>query len=309
MKRKPKTVWCCLDGKIDNRRAHEMSDIFNEVSGGADTSKLTPIEIALGIDEDGMTTAKRLYEFLELNTAVYARWFRNNVLDNEFAEEGTDYFPFNTNVECGGQASRDAKLTARFAKKLSMTQKNKKGEQAREYFTRLEERVKEVAVDRSQLDPRTQLMLQLAENISRQELEQKRQAAEQERQAAELEQVKENQKAITQALAKPMEMDFRTWANRSLSAIAESGNFLYIGDSRQRHQAIRSESYERLNGKRPCRLDQRVLRAKKEATMSGASNAQVNAINKLSVIEADRDLKPVYESVVREMLAAYQVNV
>ena len=31
------------------------------------TSTQTPIEIALKIDENGMTTAKKLYEFLELS--------------------------------------------------------------------------------------------------------------------------------------------------------------------------------------------------------------------------------------------------
>lgn len=130
-----------------------MNDLMVTVT---DTSRLTPIEIALGIDEDGMTTAKMLYEFLELNTAVYARWFRNNILENEFAEEGTDYFPFNTNVECGGQASKDARLTARFAKKLSMTQKNEKGEQAREYFTRVEDAAKEMVLRVNEMSPELQ---------------------------------------------------------------------------------------------------------------------------------------------------------
>ena len=31
------------------------------------TGNQTPIEIALGVDERGMTTAKKLYEFLELD--------------------------------------------------------------------------------------------------------------------------------------------------------------------------------------------------------------------------------------------------
>lgn len=84
-----------------------------------DTSHRTPIEIALGIDEKGMTTAKKLYEFLELHPASYARWYKSNIADNEFAEENVDFFPFNINAECGGQASKDAKLTARFTKKLS----------------------------------------------------------------------------------------------------------------------------------------------------------------------------------------------
>lgn len=36
-----------------------MDEIMN-------TSQRTPIEIALGIDSQGRTTAKKLYEFLEL---------------------------------------------------------------------------------------------------------------------------------------------------------------------------------------------------------------------------------------------------
>ena len=59
-----------------------------------DTSSLTPIEIALGVDENGMTTAKRLYEFLELDMSNYAKWFRRNILENDFAEENTDYWVF-----------------------------------------------------------------------------------------------------------------------------------------------------------------------------------------------------------------------
>lgn len=34
----------------------------------------TPIEIALDIDSDGMTTARKLYQFLELRKADFARW-------------------------------------------------------------------------------------------------------------------------------------------------------------------------------------------------------------------------------------------
>ena len=64
-----------------------MSGIFNEVFTGRDTSRLTPIEIALGIDNEGRTTATKLYDFLELNPSNYSKWFRKNILENEFAEE------------------------------------------------------------------------------------------------------------------------------------------------------------------------------------------------------------------------------
>lgn len=123
-----------------------MNDIFNEVFGESDTSKLTPIEIALGIDSEGRTTAKKLYEFLELDMSNYAKWFRKNILENDFAEENTDYWVFVPKDEnpLGGRPTQDAKLTASFAKKLSMMQKNQKGEAARNYFVGVENGAKKL---------------------------------------------------------------------------------------------------------------------------------------------------------------------
>lgn len=121
-----------------------MNDLFNETFSKADTSEQTPIEIALGVDEHGMTTAKKLYKFLELEPAHYARWCEKNILQNQFAERDVDFWAFTTNGEWGGQASTDFKLTASFAKKLSMISKSKKGEAARNYFVGVENGVKKI---------------------------------------------------------------------------------------------------------------------------------------------------------------------
>lgn len=271
-----------------------MNDILN-------TSNQTPIEIALGIDENGMTTAKRLYDFLELNPGNYARWCKSNITENEFAEENIDYWAFFINEEWGGQATQDFKLTAHFAKKLSMKGNGAKAEEAREYFTRLEEKTKDRAIDRAQLSPQLQLMNMLVENMSRQELEQKRQA---EKLAA----LEENQKAINTAMLGQRTESFKGWANRCLSAIAESSNYLYIGSREERHRAVRAESYERLNQKKPCRLNQRVESEKGRASIAGASAARIKEITKLSIIESDKALKPLYEAVIREMMIAYCVE-
>ena len=119
----------------------------------------TPIEIALGIDENGMTTAKKLYSFLELDPKNYSRWYRMNILENEFAEEDVDYEVFFMNDEnpLGGRPTQDFKLTAPFAKKLSMTAKNERGEEARNYFIGVEDKLKEVA--KRELTPLEQLEL------------------------------------------------------------------------------------------------------------------------------------------------------
>lgn len=103
----------------------------------------TPIEIALGVDADGMTTAKQLYNFLELNPAHYKRWATQNIVRNPYGEENIDYFPFTINGEWGGRATTDYKITANFAKKLSMMTSSPKGEIAREYFLSCEKVIKE----------------------------------------------------------------------------------------------------------------------------------------------------------------------
>lgn len=112
------------------------------------TANQTPIEIALGIDADGCTTARRLYEFLELDSSHYSRWCKKNILNNQFAEENTDYLRFAIEGETptGGKLLRDDyKLTATFAKKLAMASGSPKGEEARDYFLRTEDALKLVA--------------------------------------------------------------------------------------------------------------------------------------------------------------------
>lgn len=126
---------------------------MNEIT--INTSNQTPIEIALGIDEEGMTTARKLYAFLELDSSNYSRWCKSNITGNEFAEENVDYWAFVINDEWGGQATKDYKITAHFAKKLSVKGNSEKAEEAREYFTRLEEKVKQQVIDYSKLSPRT----------------------------------------------------------------------------------------------------------------------------------------------------------
>ena len=110
------------------------------------TSNQTPIEIALGIDENGYTTARKLYAFLELRPDNFSRWAKKNITANDFAVENEDYMRLVIEDETptGGTIQReDYKLSASFAKKLSMQSKTAKGEQARQYFLKVEEKLKE----------------------------------------------------------------------------------------------------------------------------------------------------------------------
>lgn len=121
-----------------------------------------------------MTTARKLYAFLELDSSNYSRWCKSNITGNEFAEENVDYWAFVINDEWGGQATKDYKITAHFAKKLSVKGNSEKAEEAREYFTRLEEKVKQQVIDYSKLSPELQMFNQIFQQVAKTELEQKK---------------------------------------------------------------------------------------------------------------------------------------
>lgn len=132
-----------------------MNDLMNKVAQ-------TPIEIALGIDKNGMTTARKLYEFLGMDKSNYSRWIRNNITENQFATENEDFvrFVINDETPTGGKIAReDFRLSCNFAKKLSMMSKSEKGEQARQYFVRVEDGMKEVALRLQNMSPELQAII------------------------------------------------------------------------------------------------------------------------------------------------------
>ena len=129
-----------------------MTDII-AINEAIRSEEQTPIEIAMQIDENGMTTASALYEWLDLDPSHYARWCKSNILDNSFAIEGEDYIvakPSNGAFATDGERENtsnpkpktDYHITANLAKKLAMLTKSKRGEAARKYFLKIESEFK-----------------------------------------------------------------------------------------------------------------------------------------------------------------------
>jgi anti-repressor protein len=266
----------------------------------------TPIEIALGVDENGMTTAKKLYEFLEMDKSHYSRWVKANIVDNEFATENEDYFysPSMANESSRGNFADDYKLTAHFAKKLSMKGNGERAEQARQYFITVEDKAKEMAINRSQLSPQMQMFYAIADEQAKMELEQKRQAEQMNR-------IEQKQDAIVDTFQKTDDTeDFQKWANDRIAQIAESPKFDKGYGRSKNYSLARSESYERLKQKRNCRLDDRVQKAKGRALEErpDIKKSELDKINKIYIISNDKDLRPAYELVIKEMMMYYCVS-
>lgn len=131
------------------------------------TANQTPIEIALQIDDNGMTTASNLYAFLELNPSQFSRWCKRNIVNNKFATENVDYIRFDISVESAvkGQLKTDYKITSDFAKKLSMTGNTEKHEQARQYFIACEQGLK-IAMQKLQSTANTDKFISAIENMN-----------------------------------------------------------------------------------------------------------------------------------------------
>lgn len=272
-----------------------VGEIINAMAG---QELQTPIEIALGIDEKGMTTARRLYEFLELNPRNYSHWCKRNILENEFAEEKVDFWAIVVKDErnFNPKPTQDFKLTAHFAKKLSMKGSGERAEQAREYFSRLDEKMKEIAIDQSKLSPQLRYLISM-------ELKQKQQ----DERIRELESRIEQQDALMKNMrsrkTENTERDTtRRWALRSIGQIAESPSFNGIYN---RYQKVYWESYERLEEKTGCDLEELVKKAREKARKEGATKTRIKNISRQEIIAADEKLRESYASVIRDMLLAY----
>ena len=266
----------------------------------------TPIEIALNIDEDGKTTARALYEFLELAPQNYARWCKSNIVENDFAVEGEDYMRLaidgeslenrrsssmkNENYQ--PNPTQDYKLTAHFAKKLSMKGSGRKAELAREYFTVIEEKAKETVLNRSQLSPQTQLLMNLAESIAKSELEQKKQAER-------IDAIEKKQDAIQEACM-PIHPD--TWRrdvtlkfNKIQKKIGTPWNELYI------------EMYTELDRRAGVDTAIRLKNRRDRMRADGASKTRVQTTTRMDVIQDDKKLRVIFERILMDYELKYCV--
>ena len=218
----------------------------------------TPIEIALGVDENGMTTARALYEFLEMPTQNFARWAKTNIEDNEFYEENKDWWGFF--IVKNGNNCKDYRLTTDFAKHLSMESHSAKGKIARQYFITVEDKAKEMAINRSQLSPQMQMFYAIADGQAKMELEQKRQAEQ-------LNHVEQRVESIREVVA----MDTTSWRDDTGNILRKIGMELGGG---QAYSQVRTESYELLSKRMGVNLKQRLTNKRRRMADEGIDFVQ-----------------------------------
>lgn len=235
-----------------------------------------------------------------MNLAVgqFSRWAKTNILDNEFAVENEDYTGVDIDVE--GNIVPDYKLRISFAKKLCMKQGNERGEQARDYFIKVEDKLKEVAektIDISKLSPELQMFKQIWDGVAKTQLEQSELQKQLSVTAEKVGSV-ETTLSIIQDTIVQRDDDWRDAINKMLNnAVVASGT----GD----YRALRQRTYEILEERARCRLNVKLSNLKDRLKESGATKSKINAASKLDVIEGDVRLKEIYTSIVKEFSIRY----
>ena len=250
----------------------------------------TPIEIALGVDENGMTTARALYEFLSGEKSHFARWAKTNIEENEFYEKNKDWWGFATMAN--GNECKDYRLTTDFAKHLSMESHSARGKEARQYFITIEDRAKQEVINRSQLSPQMQMVMQMAESMARQELEQKRQAEKVNR----IEQTVSNMKEI---FTEPIG-DWKADINAKVRNISAKSGIDY--------QTLYNQMYGELENEAHCVLAR--LQNNKIKRMEDAGNTKTairEGTTKITVIFDNARLRVIFENIVRRYAMRYCV--
>ena len=176
------------------------------------------------------------------------------------------------------------KLISDFAKKLSMTAKNEKGEQARAYFVTVENKARDTQLQLQNLSPELRLLISL-------ELKQN----EQEKQ---LKQVKDDVKGIREVVA----IDHTSWRDETsklLRKISTSSN----GEVSFRD--IRNESYKLLERRMGVNLPTRLTNKRKRMLEEGVCKSKIERTNSLDVIADDKKLIEGYIAIVKEIAIKY----
>lgn len=130
------------------------------------------IKVETNSKEQQVVSAKELYDFLGYDKSQWARWYKKNIEDNDFAVQLVDYEPIDRmSSKENGNFAKDFAITIDFAKKLSMMAKTEKGEEARNYFLNCEKKL----MNPKPLNP-IELIIQSAQQLLMIQQEQEKQA-------------------------------------------------------------------------------------------------------------------------------------
>lgn len=185
-------------------------------------------------------------------------------------------------------------MTAKFAKKLSMTQKNERGEEAREYFTRVEDGAKKIILQFQHMSPQLQYMIKV-------EQEQKRQAQE----IAEVKELAQNSADRVESIREVVALDTTSWREDTRNIINKIAQELGGG---QAFQQVRADGYELLEKRMGVNLKQRLTNKRRRMADEGVCKSKRDKLTYVDIVAEDKKLIEGYTAIVKEMAIKYGIG-
>jgi anti-repressor protein len=266
------------------------------------TSELIPVYRNIrGIK---LVNARELHEWLGVGKD-FTSWIKDRIIQYDFGN--LDYTVFTEIGEnlAGGRPKTEYLITLDMAKELSMVERTEKGKEARQYFIKCEEKLKEVATEVSQLSPELQAFKQIFDTMAKSELEQKRlkqQLNEVNHQAlqakAETAAVKEEVQAIREVVEIRPSENWRADTNSLIKKIC-----FKLSD----YQKPKEEVYKALQERGACDLKRRLENMRARLLLNGGSKSKADQMNYLDVIADDKKLIEIYTAIVKELAIKYKV--
>lgn len=173
-----------------------------------------------------------------------------------------------------GNNCKDYRLTTDFAKHLSMESHSSKGKIARQYFITVEDKAKEMAINRSQLSPQMQMFYAIADEQAKMELEQKRQAEQ-------INHVEQRVESIREVVA----LDTTSWRDDTGNILRKISMELGGG---QAYSQVRAESYELLSKRMGVNLKQRLTNKRRRMADEGICKSTRDKLSYVDIIAEDK---------------------
>lgn len=256
--------------------------------------------IKIDTNEKGqqLVSAKELYLGLGLNKAAWSRWYKANIIHNDFFRPGIDYIGVQHDVE--GNETMDFAISLEFAKHIAMMARTEKSHEYRNYFIECENSLKGQALNTSELSPELQMFNQLFKAMANNELETK----EAKRIALNANNTAEEVKEEIQSMRDVITLDSNGWRKETtkiINRIAQKlGGFAEIN-------ILKKEIYQLLNDRLGVDVNRRLLEKKKRMALEGVSKSKIEKTNILDVISEDKKLIDGYLNIVRQYALKYGV--
>ncbi|WP_368245711.1 antA/AntB antirepressor family protein [Clostridium paraputrificum] len=245
--------------------------------------------IKINTNEEGkqLVSARELYLGLGLNKAVWSRWYKTNILENDFFKKNLDWVGVQHDVE--GNEVQDFAISLDFAKHIAMMARTEKSHEYRNYFIKCEEELK------NQIKPtciEDVLIAQLQEMkaVKQTALEAKEEAT--------------KSREEIQAMREAVTLDTNGWRKETATLINKIANKL---GGFEHIRNVREESYKLLNENYSVDINRRLNNKQKNMALEGVSRSKINKVNLLDVIAEDKKLLNGYINIVTKMAIRYGV--